>query len=110
MATNTFKNFLSKNVGTSPATVYTCPASTQTTIIGFSIANTSGSPITCDAYITSSAVSYYLIKSAVVPVGGALIVVGGDQKTVLEAADVLLVVTSAAASADAICSLLEIAP
>ena len=110
MATNTFKNFLSKNVGTAPATVYTCPASTQTTIIGLSVAKTTTSPITCDVYITSSAVSYYLIKTAVVPVGGALVVVGGDQKTVLEAADVLLVVTSAATSADAVCSLLEIAP
>ena len=110
MATNTFKNFLSKNVGTAPATVYTCPASTQTTIIGLSVANTSASPITCDVYITSSAVSYYLIKTAVVPVGGALVVVGGDQKAVLEAADILLVVTSAATSADVVCSLLEIAP
>jgi hypothetical protein len=110
MATNTFKNFKSKNVGTSPATVYTCPASTQTTIIGLSVANTSASPITCDAYITSSAVDFYLIKTAVVPVGGSLVIVGGDQKTVLEAADILRVVTSAAASADVICSLLEIAP
>jgi hypothetical protein len=110
MATNTFKNFLSKNVGTSPATVYTCPASTQTTIIGFSIANTSASPITCDAYITSSAVDYYLVKAATVAVGGSLVIVGGDQKVVLEAADVLNVVASAATSADAVCSLLEIAP
>jgi type IV secretory pathway protease TraF len=110
MATNTFKNFLSKNVGTAPATVYTCPASTQTTIIGLSVANTTTSPITCDVYITSSAVSYYLVKTAVVPVGGSLVVVGGDQKTVLEAADILLVVTSAATSADVVCSLLEIAP
>ena len=60
--------------------------------------------------ITSSAVSYYLIKSGVVPVGGSLVIVGGDQKVVLEAADVLLVVTSAATSADVVCSLLEIAP
>lgn len=97
-------------MGTTPATVYTCPASTQTTVIGFSVANTSASPITCDSYITSSAVSYYLIKSAVVPVGGSLVIVGGDQKVVLEAADVLLVVTSSASSADAVCSLLEIAP
>ena len=110
MATNTFKNFLSKNVGVSPATVYTCPASTQTTIIGLAVANTTTSPITCDVYITSSAVSYYLVKTAVVPVGGSLVVVGGDQKTVLEAADILLVVTSAATSADVVCSLLEIAP
>lgn len=106
---NTFKNFLSKNVGTSAATVYTCPASTQTTIIGFSIANTSVSPITCDAYITSSAVDYYLVKTATVPVGGSLVIVGGDQKVVLEPTDVLLVVTSAATSADVVCSLLEIA-
>ena len=105
---NTFKNFLSKNVGTSASTVYTCPSATQTTVIGFSVANTTSSPITCDAYITSSAVDYYLIKSGVVPVGGSLVVVGGDQKVVLEAADVLKVVTSAASSADAIASVLEI--
>ena len=105
---NLFKNFLSKDVGTSPATVYTCPSLTQTTAIGFSVANTSASPITCDAYITSSAVNYYLIKAAVVPVGGSLVIVGGDQKVVLEAADVVSVVTSAAASADAVLSVLEI--
>ena len=105
---NTFKNFLSKNVGTSAATVYTCPSATQTTVIGFSVANTTSSPITCDAYITSSAVDYYLIKSGVVPVGGSLVVVGGDQKVVLEAADVLKVLTSAASSADVVASVLEI--
>lgn len=107
---NTFKNYLSKDVGTSAATIYTCPSATQTTIIGLSVANTSASPITCSAYLTSSAVDYYLIKTAVVPVGGSLVIVGGDQKVVLEAADVLKVVTSAAASADVVCSLLEIAP
>ena len=106
---NTFKNYLSKDVGTSAATIYTCPSATQTTIIGLSVANTSASPITCSAYLTSSAVDYYLIKTAVVPVGGSLVIVGGDQKVVLEAADVLKVVTSAAASADVVCSLLEIA-
>jgi hypothetical protein len=105
---NTFKNFFSKNVGTSPATVYTCPSATQTTVIGLSVANTTASPITTDVYITSSAVDYYLIKSGVVPVGGSLVVVGGDQKVVLEAADDLKVVTSAASSADAVASVLEI--
>jgi hypothetical protein len=107
---NNFKNYLSKDVGISPALVYTCPASTQTTAIGFSVANTSASPITCDAYITSSAVDYYLIKAAVVPVGGSLVIVGGDQKVVLEAADAVYVVTSAATSADAVLSILEITP
>ena len=95
---NTFKNFLSKSVGTSPATIYTCPSATQTTVIGLSVANITASPITADVYLTSSAVDYYLIKSGVVPVGGALVVVGGDQK----------VVTSAATSGDVIASVLEI--
>jgi hypothetical protein len=105
---NTFKNFKSKNVGTSAATVYTCPSATQTTVIGLSVANTSASPITTDVYITSSSVDYYLIKSGVVPVGGSLVVVGGDQKVVLEATDVLKVLTSAATSADVVASVLEI--
>jgi len=105
---NTFKSYPSKDVGTSAATIYTCPSATQTTLIGLSVANTSASPITADAYITRSAVDYYLIKSGVVPVGGALVIVGGEQKVVLEPSDVLKVVTSAATSADVACSLLEI--
>ena len=105
---NTFKNSVAKNVGTSPVTVYTCPVSTQTTMIGLSVANTSASPITADAYVTRSAVDYYLVKDATVAVGGSLVIVGGDQKVVLEPSDVLKVETSAAASADCFASLLEI--
>lgn len=109
MATNTFKSYASKNVGTSAATIYTCPASTQTTLIGLSMANTSTSPITTDAYVTRSAVNYYLVKGATVPVGGSLVIVGGDQKVVLQSSDVLYLVNSAATSGDAFASLLEIA-
>jgi hypothetical protein len=105
---NTFKNSFAKNVGTSAATVYTCPSATQTTLIGLSVANTTTSPITCDAYLTSSAVDYYLVRGATVPVGGSLVIVGGDQKVVLEVADALKVVTSAASSADVVVSYLEI--
>lgn len=105
---NTFKSSANKNVGTSAATVYTCPSATQTTLIGLSVANTSASPITTDAFITRSAVDYYLIKTATVPVGGSLVIVGGDQKVVLQVGDVLKVVTSTASSADVFASLLEI--
>ena len=105
---NTFKSYPSKNVGTSAATVYTCPSATQTTLIGLSMANTSASPITTDAYVTRSAVNYYQIKGATVPVGGTLVIVGGDQKVVMQASDVLYVVNSAASSGDCFASLLEI--
>jgi hypothetical protein len=105
---NTFKSYPSKNVGTSASTIYTCPSATQTTLIGLSVANTTASPITTDAYVTRSAVNYYLIKGATVPVGAALVIVGGDQKVVLETGDVLSVVTSVSNGADVACSLLEI--
>ena len=105
---NTFARYLNKDVGTSAASVVTVGASTQTTIIGLSFANTTTSPITVSAYITASAVDYYLIKSATVPVGGTLVVVGGDQKTVIVTADVLKVISSAAASCDVVTSVLNI--
>jgi hypothetical protein len=108
MATNTFTSYVNKNVGTSAATVVTVGSSTQTTIIGLAVANTTASPITTDVYFTRSATDYYLIKGATVPVGSSLVVVGGDQKVVLVTSDVLKVVTSAASSADVVTSVLNI--
>lgn len=105
---NTFTSYVNKNVGTSAATVVTVGASTQTTIIGLAVANTTASPITADVYMTRSAVDYYLIKGATVPVGSSLVVVGADQKVVLITADILKVVTSAASSADVVTSVLNI--
>jgi hypothetical protein len=105
---NNFTRYLNKSVGTSAATVVTVGASTQTTIIGLSLANTTTSPITVSAFITASTVDYYLIKDATVPVGGTLVVVGGDQKTVLVTNDALKVISSAAASADVVTSVLNI--
>ena len=105
---NTFKNYHAKNVGTSPATVFTGPSATQTTAIGMTVANVGTSNITVDVYITSSSVDYYLVKGASVPVGGALVPIGGDQKVVLEATDAIKVQSSAASSADVNLSVLEI--
>lgn len=105
---NTFTSYGNKNVGTSAATVVTVGAATQTTIIGMSCANTTASPVTTDVYFTRSAVDYYLIKGATVPVGGSLVVVGGDQKVVLTTSDVLKVVSSAASSLDVVTSVLNI--
>jgi hypothetical protein len=105
---NVFTRYLNKDVGTSAATVVTVGAATQTTVIGLSLANTSTAPITVSAYVTVSAVDYYLVKNATVPVGGSLVVVGGDQKFVMVTGDVLKVVSSAASSADVITSVLNI--
>ena len=99
---------MNKDVGTSAATVVTVGASTQTTLIGMSCANTTTSPVTVDAYITRSAVNYYLVEGATVPVGGSLVIVGGDQKVVLITSDALKVVSSTAASIDVVTSVLNI--
>jgi hypothetical protein len=105
---NTFTSYVNKSVGTSAATVVTVGASTQTTVIGMSCANTTISPVTVDAYFTRSAVDFYLVKGATVPVGGALVIVGGDQKVVLTPSDALKVVSSAATSIDVVTSVLNI--
>lgn len=105
---NNFKSYLSKNVGTSPASVLTAASATQTTVIGLACSNVTTSVITISVYITRSAVDYYIVKDATVPVGGTLVAVGGDMKVVLQASDVLKVVSSAASSSDVTLSVLEI--
>jgi hypothetical protein len=105
---NTFTSYANKSVGTSAALVVTVGASTQTTVIGMSCANILTSPVTVDAYFTRSAVDYYLVKGATVPVGGSLVIVGGDQKVVLTTSDALKVVSSTASSIDVVTSVLNI--
>jgi len=105
---NTFTSYVAKNVGTSASTLVTVGSSTQTTIIGMTIANTTSSAITCDVYFTRSAVDYYVVKGASVPVGRTYVAVGGDQKIVLTTGDALKVVSSAVTSADVITSVLNI--
>jgi len=103
---NTFKNSFAKDMGTSAVVIYS--ATTQTTVIGLTLANTTTSVLTVDVYITSSATNYYLVKGATIPPGGALVPVGGDQKLVLESGDSLRALSSLASSVDVICSVLEI--
>ena len=91
-------------------TVYTCPASTQTTIIGLTVTNISGNQIAVDVQLENNdGDNVYLIKEAPVPTGGALVPVGGDQKVVMEASDVIKVTSDTANSADITLSILEIA-
>ena len=106
--TNTFKNYLSKNITTAAATILTVAASTQTIVIGGSVANTTSGAITVDVYITSGGVDYYIVKNAPVPVGGTLVFGGGDAKIVLEATDALKIVSNTVTSADAVVNVLEI--
>ena len=105
MATYTNTSYVAKNVGTSASTLTTVASATTATLTSLVVANTTSSPITCDVYITRSAVDYYIVKTATVAVGGSLEVMQGNR-IVLIASDALKVVTSAATSADVIASVL----
>ncbi len=108
---NEFKTFTAQNIDTSSskATLYTCPSSTQTTIIGLNIANilTVSITVTVELLDGGSTITH-IVKDAIVPVGSSLVAVGGPQKIVMNATDVLKVYGSQADCCDAVLSVLEI--
>ena len=104
MTTYANTSYVAKNVGTSASTLTTVSSGTIA-VTSLVVTNTTVSPITTDVYFTRSAVDYYLVKGATVPVGGSLEAIAGNR-IVLIASDALKVLTSAASSADVVVSVL----
>ena len=98
---NTLTNYTTSNVGTSPATLYTVPASTTGTIVGLQIANTTASQIAIDVQVAG----VYVIKGAPIPANSALSVL--DGKLVVKTTQTVVITSDTATSADAILSVLE---
>jgi len=107
---NSFQRQLSRSIGTSLTAVgsYTVGASTETTVIGLVVSNTTASQVLVDATLNDGSNDTYLIKEAPVPSGGAIVIVGGDQKVVLETNDSIKVKSDTASSVDVVMSILEI--
>jgi hypothetical protein len=105
MTTYTNISYVAKNVGTSASTLTTVAGATTAAIASLIVSNTTASPITTSVYFTRSAVDYYLVYGATIPVGGSLEVIQGNR-VVLVAADVLKVINSAASSGDCVASVL----
>lgn len=103
-----FKSVVSQNIGVTATTIYTCPGATQTTVIGMSACNTSGSSVNVDVTYTKGGTTVYLGKNMPVPVGGSLVLIGGDQKVVVNIGDYIQVKSTAAISIDTLMSVLEI--
>lgn len=105
-----FKSKITANIGldASPSTLTPTIGEGQTaTLIGLSIANTTGATINVSAKVVKSGgSSAFLVKNAAVLPGGALAIVGGDQKVVIEQGDAITASASAANSADAVISYL----
>ena len=98
---NTLTNYTSQNVGTTPITVYTVPASTTGTIVGLTLANTTTSQVTVDV----QAAGVYLVKGTPIPAGASLSVL--DGKLVVKTTETVVVTSDTATSVDAILSVLE---
>jgi hypothetical protein len=107
---NAFKNKTQRQIGTSLTAIesYTVGGSTETTVIGLTISNTTTSVIEVDATLNDGSNDFYIVKNAPVPAGGSLVAVGGDQKVVLMPGDSIKVKSDTATSADVIMSILEI--
>jgi hypothetical protein len=105
---NVFKLKTKANVGVTTTDVYTVPAATTTTVIGITLANTSGSSINVGVGISRvSSDSVKLLKDAPIPQGSTLEFMQGN-KIVLEATDTLTVVSDTTSSLDASVTILEL--
>ena len=106
---NTFKNRTLRAVGTSPVDVgAVVAASTQTTLIGMTLANVTSGVISVTATLHDGSNTTHIIKDGPIPTGGSLVILGGDQKVVLMTGDKVIVTSNTASSCDVIMSFLEI--
>ena len=113
---NTFKikrNAAMPATAGSPLTLYTCPGSTSTVVLGLLLCNVDTSQRTVDVKIesdtsdTETNQTVFLVKDAPVPAGGTLELLSGN-KVVLQATDVLKIDADVASKIDATLSIMEI--
>lgn len=106
---NAFKNRTLRAVGTSPTDVgAVVAASTETTLIGMTLANITSGVISVTAALHDGANTTHIVKDAPIPTGGSLVLLGGDQKVVLNTGHKIIITSNTASSVDVIMSYLEI--
>ena len=113
---NTFKiktNAAMPATAGTPLTLYTCPGSTSTVVLGLLLCNVDSSQRTVDVKIesdtsdTETNETVFLVKDAPVPAGGSLELLAGN-KVVMQATDVMKIDADVAAKIDATLSIMEI--
>ena len=96
-----------------PLTLYTCPSSTQTIVIGLTLCNVHTTTVTADVQLVSDTSdtetneTVLLIKDVSIPAGSSLELLTGG-KVVLQTTDILKIDCSVSAKIDATLSILEI--
>ena len=113
---NTFKvktnGAMPASAGT-PLTLYTCPSSTTTVIIGLTLCNIHTTTVTADVQLVSDTSdtetneTVLLIKDVTIPAGSSLELLTGG-KVVVQQTDIIKIDCSVSAKIDATLSILEI--
>jgi len=99
MAQN-FRNYLTRNIGTTAVDVLGGAADTYDCVISIRLCNTVSSTVNIEAYITRSSLNYFLQKNTPIISGGSLELIDGGSKIVLESGDQLFVKSDTATSID----------
>ena len=107
---NTFKNAALANVSNSSyVDLYTCPASTQTVVLGLAIANKTTNAVTVQVQFQDTSASnatFQLLENVSIPANTTLETLAG-QKYILEATDILKVKAGTASAIDVVMGLME---
>jgi hypothetical protein len=106
---NTFKNAALANVSNSGyVNLYTCPASTQTVILGLAIANKTTSAVTVQVQFRdgSASADFQLLENVSIPANTTLETLAG-QKYILEASDILKVKAGTGSALDVVLGFME---
>lgn len=101
----TFTNAVANNV-TTVTTVYTAPAATTSVIVGFVVANDTGSDTTITVSVTKGATTVNLLTSAPLPTASNLSVLSNNNRLVLLTGNSIAV--TAGAAVDVVASVLEL--
>jgi hypothetical protein len=108
MAT-TFKNVVVPNIGTTREEVLATNENARVTVVGFSLANTTGGTVLVDVELQDAAsTTGYYAKEIVVPPNTSLRVLNGGEKLILTPDNNLFVTSNVDDSIDAILSTVEI--
>lgn len=103
---NEFVPARAKDIGTSFVDIYEAPVGKTSFLGELDVCNTTNAGVTCDVVVESSAVDYYVVKNAPVPIGSTLAVVT-EQRIVLSPGDKIKVLSSAPTSLDVNAAIME---
>jgi hypothetical protein len=101
---STFGNVIQSGLGTTPTTVLTTANPGSTTVIGFSLTNTTGALVTASIQLNNGSTAAYFMNNIVIPANQSLRVVTGGEKLILAASTAIIVTSSQASSLDVVIS------